>query len=306
MRPELCTLLYSRYPDLYMRDGESSDCFSVLCDDGWFLIVDALSETLLALDPACRDLEVKKSAGVITYSFVDNVSGVSKAIRAAETFSSLVCEVTGNRGELYRSGRSFYELVSNGEAFRSGGTRVSLEDWPSLPSFYPLRFGRPFGSMPFVAERRGWSQDMAENVLREFNAYAFSHDCTIDVPAEGFDLVHAIIRSLVPPVPNHWLRGNVECLKINSINWRDQSGLTVGIDPVSLGAVAKAEFDMALLFKDILRQEELSIEHETRKITSRLKAVMLFAKNMSKRIDFGSGRIGPVDDQGELIGVVVN
>jgi hypothetical protein len=37
------------------------------------------------------------------------------------------------------------------------------------------------------------------------NAYALACDCIIDVPAEGFDLVHAIICSLVPPVPNHWL-----------------------------------------------------------------------------------------------------
>jgi hypothetical protein len=55
MRPTLCNLLRSRYPDLHMRHGQSPCRFSI-----WFWIIGAFSEALLTRDSACCDFDERQ------------------------------------------------------------------------------------------------------------------------------------------------------------------------------------------------------------------------------------------------------
>src|SRR5271165_3769484 len=108
MRPALCNLLYNRYPNLYRNFSH----LGVSCDDGWFAIVDALSETLTLLDPACRVREVSEVRGSLNFRCIEHSNEINEAIRVAVNFGHLVCEVTGKRGDLIRIKDGLYKSIS--------------------------------------------------------------------------------------------------------------------------------------------------------------------------------------------------
>jgi len=123
MSPELEKQLLERYPELYdYRDTE--DCKGSMVrsygfehGDGWFNIVDSLSNTISELmknHPAKKHLtpeefgqkvqvrvaQVKEKFGCLRY-YVDNPNPeVSAAIFMAERLSSRTCETCGSPGKL--------------------------------------------------------------------------------------------------------------------------------------------------------------------------------------------------------------
>ena len=184
MRPALCDLLYNRYPEFYLRCSQSPDSFYISCDDGWFGIVDALSKTLVELDCDCHGLEIKSASGVLTYRCVDRLNSVNRAFGAAVSFSHLIREVNGQRGDLDSGGLD--KALSLEGFFRTSAPLLILEDKPVFGFLRRQTSGRAVGSVASVAERRSWSKEDTERELKNFNGYALAHDCVIDIPAWGF------------------------------------------------------------------------------------------------------------------------
>ena len=300
MRPALCNLLYERYPDLYRNFSH----LGISCDDGWFSIVDALSETLTLLDPACRVREVNEARGVLKFKCIEHSSEVNEAIKAAVNFSHLVCELTGKRGDLIRIKDGLYKSISLDGSFWTGSTKEILEDRKALSNWGSHMHGYADGRLALAPERQTWGKRKARNILKELNGYALTEDCFIDVPAPGFDLVHSVIRSLIPA---HCVEGFLDRkyrLDIFQISWGNE-GISVDITPEFLTEITRAGFNGCSTFDDPCQLEN-SLEYEICNLYSGLNAVRLFARNMEKRIDLKTGHIGPVDDQGQLIAVVDN
>ena len=197
MRPALCNLLYNRYPDLYRYVSP----LSISCDDGWFSIVDALSETLMFLDPECRALEVNEIRGILNYRCIEHSSEINEAIGAAVNFSHLVCKVTGKRGDVMCRNDGLYKSISLDGSLSGDSIEVFLADRKSPPKWTSRMHEHCGGSLAIAPERKIWSKRKARNMLEELDGFALAKGCAIDVPAAGFDLVHAVIRSLVPRYP---------------------------------------------------------------------------------------------------------
>ena len=300
MRPALCNLLYERYPDLYRNFNQ----LGISCDDGWFSIVDALSETLTLLDPACRAREVNETFGVLNYRCIEHSSEVNEAIRAAVNYSHLVCELTGKRGDLIRIKDGVYKSISLDGSFWIGSTKEILKDRQSLSNPGSYVHGYADARLALAPKRQVWSKGKVKNVLKEFNDYVLTEDCFIDVPASGFDLVHSVIRSLVPLRPVDGFLDRKYYLRIFRIIFGNE-GISVDITPESIAAITRAGFNGCSTFDDPCQLEN-SLEYEICNLYSGLNAVRLFARNMEKRLDLKTGRIGPVDDQGQLIPLVDN
>jgi hypothetical protein len=99
MKRELDEKLCQRYPTLYRdRHGDPKAtlmCWGFECGDGWYELIDSVSELLSAHNPDIKAVQVKEKFGTLRF-YHDCVDRYSIAVEsAAEAFSMLICEVCG-------------------------------------------------------------------------------------------------------------------------------------------------------------------------------------------------------------------
>jgi hypothetical protein len=307
MRDALTSLLYRHHANLYQQAElpmtQTCMCWGYSCHDGWFALIDALSETITAIDPECQARQVKEKFGTLRFYFHGDHDALNMAVRAAEFYSSRIYERTGAPGDLMRttSNWPFYATLSVEGIEESNAAIGTASSFEPLSEVAPTKQGNATPAeivrIPVAATRAFWSQKDAIAVLKRRHAHALAAGCVIDIPSGGFDLADAVLYEITrrfrdeqpsaTPVP-----------KISRMFWGDASGMSVKIDETSLPAAARHEIDC---MPERWRQSQKPIlETEIAKLRRALAGVCLFATNMSKRIDPSTGRTGPVDDDGRL------
>ena len=309
MRDALTKLLYRHYPGLYRQAklsmSETCMCRGFSCHDGWFALIDALSETIIAIDPECQAVQVKEKFGTLRFYRSGNHDGLSLAVGTAELYSSRICERTGAPGDLMRttSNWGLYATLSTegiellnaaagmARAFKPVGedAGIKLETATPADTF----------QIPVAAARASWSRTEAIAFLKKRHEHALAVGCVIDIPPGGFDLADAVISAASRRFQREGDRTGKPSPKIARMIWGDASGMSVKIDETSLPAAAQYEIDS--MPERWRRTTKPVLEAEIIKLRSALAGVGLFAMNMSKRIDPLTGRAGPVDDDGHLL-----
>lgn len=182
MRRNPSILLTRRYPALY-GSSNAERGFAFEHDDGWFAILDALSETLMSKAeaesrPPQRVGQVKEKLGTLRFYFGSGEAD-DGAIAMAEEMSGRLCEVTGRPGRL--------------------GSRAG---WRAtrMPGLDGIEFAGPFvhddGRMGIPRlgftsdEMRAWRADVLapedQNAARR----------VLDVPVGWMDLADGLLRRL--------------------------------------------------------------------------------------------------------------
>lgn len=111
MREELDKLLVEKYPALYKQRNwpmtETCMCWGFSCGDGWFKIIDELSEKLSKFE-GIQAAQVKEKFGGLRFYIdgtdSDNYEEVHQLIAEAEVLSYKTCERCGQPGEVKGGG----------------------------------------------------------------------------------------------------------------------------------------------------------------------------------------------------------
>jgi hypothetical protein len=308
MRDALTRLLYRHYPGLYRQAkltmSQTSMCWGFSCHDGWFALIDALSETITAIDPECQAVQVKEKFGTLQFYFSGDHDLLYLTVGAAEFYSSRICERTGAPGDLMSTTSSWplYATLSvegieqlNAAA---GTTRVFkpvAEEMRLEPGTLP---SVEIPQLPAASARASWSQAEAITILRKRHEHTLGARSIIDIPKGGFDLADTVMLKIYRRFRCDNSPGGRSIPKILRLIWGDAAGMSVKIDEASLAAVATSEIDS--MSERRQHTEKPILETEIAKLRRSLAGVCLFANNMSKRIDPSTGRTGPVDDDGRL------
>lgn len=122
MREELERKLVTKYSELFRGKDkpptESLMCFGCECDDGWFDIINnacALIQNHLKHEltcPAVEFVQIKEKYGGLRLYYHGGDEYVAGVCNMAEAMSYNVCEISGNRGELYAAGHWVRTLSS--------------------------------------------------------------------------------------------------------------------------------------------------------------------------------------------------
>ncbi len=235
MRQALDDLLCQRYPALYAgRHGDTQVTamgYGFEIGDGWFGIIDALSEVLLTRArvercPCPEARQVKQKFGSLRFH-VDAPDKDCGAIDLAEEMSRRVCEVSGRPGRLCRIGeREFATLAPGVELPRKGPGRavtvvdVGVDSVTREMDIPPLGF-----SLDDMAK---WRADVLAG--------------PVDVPTGWHDLADAILRVMQRKTDSPGDRGRRA--GVQRI-WRDDAGLRLdwtegGSETRDLSAMAAA------------------------------------------------------------------
>lgn len=103
MRVELEEQLFSEYPELYagayLPMSQSLMCFGFECDDGWFDLIDKLSQELTNLGEGIVAVQVKEKYGELRFSITGGSDKALDLTDKAEEESRKVCEVCGAPGK---------------------------------------------------------------------------------------------------------------------------------------------------------------------------------------------------------------
>ena len=308
MRQALKQLLYRHYPGLYRQATlpvtESCMGRGICCNDGWFALIDALSETIMAIHPECQAAQVKEKIGTLRFYFDGRYEALNLVVGAAEIYSSRICDRTGAPGDLMKTA-SRYPLVATLSAegiellnacdrmtrvFEPMGEEFRMEPgvFSSAETF----------QLPVASVRRSWSRTEAISILRKRHEYGLAAGCLIDIPKGGFDLADAVMLKVYRRFRSDYDLSGASIPKISRVIWGDASGMSLKFDEASIPVAARLEIDC---MEEWQRPPEKPIlEIEIAKLRRSLAGVCLFAKNMSMRVDHSTGRTGPVDDDGRL------
>ena len=199
MHDALQTLLYARYPGLYRQHSlpmsQTCMCWGFSCRDGWFGIIDAMSKTIVTLDPTVQATQVKEKFASLHFYYSSkrtnaNHAGIQAADSCAEMMSTRRCERTGRIGEVMRTKAGWYATLSQEEAMAQakaeGRSREffpaekSNKDWPPPE--------------PNLAARRGYSKAGAQLVLYSRHIACLSGDAVLDFPPSLFDLADVALH----------------------------------------------------------------------------------------------------------------
>ena len=305
MRDELQTLLYARYPGLYRQHSlpmtQTCMCWGFTCDDGWFGIIDALSKTIVTLDPATQANQVKEKFASLHFYYSSQRTGtghasVPAAVTCAEQMSTRRCEVSGRIGAVMRTKGGWYATLSPEEAAAQAEAKdrprefspvgKSDENWPP--------------SEPDLAERRSYDSAEAQRVLYARHVASLADDAVLDFPPALFDLADVALHVIsCRPYKSEPARPLVV---VKQVIWSDIAGLSIVIDPNSLRPVTEAiaagnQADR----KAGALGEPPSIDAEIKRAKNHCQGAQLFTQILSSKMDLADGRIGPVDDDGNLI-----
>lgn len=108
MRKELEKILVEKYPNLYSRYGgdmkETCMTWGMSCGDGWFQLIDELSQKLEPLNVVA--LQVKEKFGGLRFyiepheASTEEQDCIDQYIEEAEKKSYKICEICGKPGKL--------------------------------------------------------------------------------------------------------------------------------------------------------------------------------------------------------------
>jgi hypothetical protein len=228
MQKALDDILCQRYPILYAARNDNAQstamCWGFQVGDGWFGIIDALSEALLALahadgDPCPVAQQVKQKFGSLRFH-IDAPNKYRVALELAEELSRRVCEVSGGPGRLCRvDGRELVTLAPGVRLSRKGVYReiaalpADVEPVMGQIDIPPLAFS--------LDEMLSWRTDVLSG--------------PVDIPAGWYDLTDAVLHVRQ--------RGGGEWSKSARICriWRDKSGLRLDWTESSPGSRALSE-----------------------------------------------------------------
>ena len=87
---------------------------------------------------------------------------------------------------------------------------------------------------------------------------------------------------------------------VKQVIWSDIAGLSIVIDPNSLKPMAEAIVAQNQADRAVFG-EPPSVDAEIKRLKSHCQGVQLFTQILSSKMDLQDGRIGPVDDDGNLI-----
>jgi hypothetical protein len=120
MRAELDKKLYEKYPAIFRQKDlppqQTSMCWGIACDDGWYKILDTLCGWLTTMEEftgaQVEATQVKEKFGGLRFYFTVRNCRVNdmffpvikEMIRFAELYSEEICEVCGQSGELSLKG----------------------------------------------------------------------------------------------------------------------------------------------------------------------------------------------------------
>ena len=108
MNEELDAWLCSKYPEFFrFRNEAAEDSWmkeGFACGDGWFTLIDVMSELLVKHDPAIFAVQIKEKLGGLCFDHSATDDYSSGVQMAAEILSKYVCDVCGAPGILDRSG----------------------------------------------------------------------------------------------------------------------------------------------------------------------------------------------------------
>lgn len=336
MRPALQQLLYDRYPALYRQKNEpptkSTMYWGFEHHDGWFAIIDALSKTITGINPKAEARQVKEKLGSLSFYCQASEPAIYAAISAAGAFSTRVCEVTGEIGALL--------CIDGWFAVRSAGQIAELRQAkdPSPKSMDLIaEDDRGPGLPPTLNERLSFSKEEAIATLRRQQRLALANTKQIDFPPRLFDLVYSAVRTICL---SHTEPAVTAPIRIDRISWTRTDGLKILPSFRSIQQYAVAALELERKAAAIDAEAEGAQEHKiednrikawsfgknapasdsqqrgaiddfpefnnpvarkTEEIAYRALAVTKFAKEISLRMDLRTGRIGPVDDEGNLI-----
>jgi hypothetical protein len=308
MRDALTELLYRRYANLYQQANlpmtHTGMCWGFSCEDGWFALIDALSETITAIDPECEAVQAKEKFGTLRFYCSGSHDGLNLVVGTAELLSWRICERTGAPGDLMTNACSYPHYAT----LSAEGIELLNADAGMASAFQPvgkdvrirLKTEMPADTfhIPVAAARASWSRTEAIAFLKKRHEHALAIGCVIDIPQGGFDLADAAISAASKRFQRDGDPFGKPAPKIARMIWGDASGMYVTIDETSLPAAAQYEIDS--MPERWRRTMKPVLEIEIAKLRRALAGVCLFANNMSKRVDPATGRTGPVDDDGRL------
>ncbi len=286
MQTDLQIWLFHRYPGLYAQFEiwmKKTGMVSALdVDDGWFSIINALSAVLSRLGSPLRVVQVKQKFGTLRYHVSPTwCRGGPNAITAAEMFSSRICEVTGQPGDLMSTPTGAVRTLSLQPAAWLAAGAPPPQNYSPHP---PVEDDFPIPAPP-ASIRMGWSDSEANEALRL--RHGLEIDCQIEIPAALFDLADCVIQTIAPRDGRWYSDVAGPRPKFHSIVWNQKDGLTFSIDETSIAAVARAEIEA----RSAYGPAETSIEKELAEFVTGINGVRAFAAEMSRRIDLAGGGI---------------
>ena len=305
MRDALQNLLYARYPDLYRQKdlpmNRTCMCWGFSCHDGWFGIIDAMSKTITTLDPTVQATQVKEKFASLRfyYSFKRTSAGhagVGAAVSCAEMMSTRRSEVTGRVGEVMQSNSGWYATLSPEEAL----ALAEAEDRPR--EFFPVEKSDEDWppSEPDLADRLGYSKAEAQRVLYARHVTCLSADSVLDFLPSLFDLVDVGLH-VISCRPYRSKSGR-PLIVVKRVIWSDKAGLSIGIDQNSRRRVAEAIAAENQSEHNVNPFDKpSSIDATIKRLKNRCQGVQIFIQVLSSKTNVRDGRIGPVDDEGNLI-----
>jgi hypothetical protein len=306
MREALDKLLYKKYPLLYQQRNlsprETLMCWGFTHGDGWYGIIDAISATLTALDPEAQTIQVKEKFGTLSYYLSARVC--HDMVIAAENYSGRVCEETGYPGQMMVS-HGWYSTLSPEavkERLRGSESRGRSEEFKVVP------VGKgdwPPGAPPLEV-RRAFTKTQAIEALRKRHKGTLKDSELIDLPAGMFDLADVCVLSASQKTNFFEKReelGEQPVVKITKLFYRERFGLWFEIDQASLEPVVRYSLEHKFKLDDPDRACKIidELPAAIAKLRSEIDAVRIFCGVMSNRVDSLNGRVGPVDDEGNLI-----
>ncbi len=258
MRQALASLLTHRYPALY---GATRGPYPFECGDGWFGLLDALSDVLcwraeVEDRPASHTSQVKEKFGTLRY-YWGTTEADDGATDLAEEMSSRISEASGLPGRLGDRAK-WWVTRAPGEIEGLVYTQPGLDKRGRM-TMPPLGFK--------LADVVGWRAD----VLRG----------PVDVPTGWLDLVDGMLRLLSsqPEVVTTQTNGNV-LIAPHVAAYPD----TVPVTVTRIGVGADGG---------------LQVDHVGGGLWA--EGVVAMAVALSRRLDAATGAAGPVDDNGALL-----
>jgi hypothetical protein len=205
------------------------------------------------------------------------------------------CERTGRIGEVMLTKAGWYATLSPEEAMAQAeaegrpreffAVEKSNKDWPPPE--------------PDLAARRGYSKAGAQLVLHARHIACLSGDAVLDFPPALFYLADVALQ--VISCRPHKSDPARPLVVVKQVIWSDIAGLSIVIDPNSLTQVAEAIAAQSQADRSRALGEPPSIDAEIRRLKNHCQGVHLFTQILSSKMDLRDGRIGPVDDDGNLI-----
>jgi hypothetical protein len=282
MRTELMMRLYLCYPGLFRNTGPFNDAraryIEIQCGDGWFPLIDVLSETLVKLDKNITDFFVYEQFSRLEVNLKGAHDLTSWTILdVAGAFSERVCEVTGLPAHLVPAEALW---VQDGEALKGKAAKPGQSRDRTYVRDAKVgraeRLERKY--VPRIQDRRCWNKSEAE----EFLSACVPCIDSINIRPADFDLVDVITRIIAPRYSLDDRRSWSASTKFLSITWTDDHGLTFDLDENALRYCDPKEFEG---MESHEKKDPGSWLDRVVKLRTMVNAVNMFSGPMSKRID---------------------